>query len=224
MEIMPRVLVLLLSVAIGTVHFACRENPADIEFPPTIDGIDGIVNDRFRNPLPNVQIRVYFDYQIESFESEPIRSITVASEGLPVTVIVTTTQMNVRRILYTGTPPVGEFFVSWDGRDSSGVRMRSGVYLVRYLVHDTSAGEYVQAVDGGVLTRTDSIGYYRIGREELPLNYSPVPLYSTSGTAFYGNYRIGRTVGLLFDTPYTQYYGETTLFEGMGSRLDVILE
>jgi hypothetical protein len=211
-------------ILLSGLLFGCRDNP-DYEEPSAVpDRIAGTTRDRFRNPIPGVKVRVYFDYVLQSYDPEPQRTITLFSDSSRVDVIVNDQAGLHVRTLFSGICPRGDFSVIWNGTDSSGSRMPSGVYVVRYVVQDTLSLEYLTLVDGGVVTRTDSIGSFRIDTVTLPFNFATVPIYSANGEHFSGNYRITRLIGILFETPYASVFKEISVFDGYGNIVDVIIE
>ncbi len=211
--------ILLFFILVG-----CRDTintPTDNESPDTVTGI---VRDRFGNPAAGVDIRLYFDFILISQTPMPAREWVVPDSVTPIRVVVVDSSGREIIELFRGTRSAGRYLALWDGRDSTGERPPSGIYSVRYLIRDSICHAYTAVTEGGIVARTDSSGVYSIAPSSIPIGASPIPIFSSDGRFFYGNHRIGNTIGLLFASDVASQFVEVPLSPGSGRRVDLTLE
>lgn len=184
--------------------------------------IDGRVVDRIGNPVKNVDVKVFYNYEYVDYNSPPSKEYDVPDPSPTVTVVVRNRNGQNIRTLYSGNPPPGPFLVEWDKKDADSVDAPSGVYSVHYLVNNTTQKSYDIAVEGTLVARSDSLGKYVIPNDNLPVGFYPVPLYNADKTLFYGNHRISSSILLLFSTSarYREVY--ITVVKDRVTVLDVV--
>lgn len=202
---------------------SCRETPLETSLTPTPTfRIEGRVTDRFLNPVTDVDVYLYYNYDFLDMQPVPVLNWYVPDDTKRIDAIVYDHEGTARRTIFSGMRPTGGFYADWDGKDAFGKRL-NGVFQVRYVMDDTVRHYYVRVVDGSVAARTDSTGRYSIGSEQLPIDVYPAPLYSSDGTRFSGNYQIDPKVDLVFVTPLTHSVESVYLFKGYVGQLDVII-
>ena len=217
---------LLLAGILATVLFVgCRDNPASSTVVPMPgSGIKGVVTDRFRNPARDVEVRLYYSYDLLGDSVEPDTMFVVGDASRIIHVGVYDQDSVLQRLLYVGTRGAGPFAVRWDGTDSAGHRMANGIYFVQYRVDDTIRFSATRVLDAGIVAMTDSLGRYAVTRELRAIGYAPVPIYSSYDGRFIGSFEIGGEVDLLFSTPVAETVRQVYPFPDASTRVDVTLE
>ena len=183
---------------LGLVESGCRDPGLD-DGTPSIDGyrIEGTILDGLDQPIPGIDIMVYYDTLYVSNSPVPTRPYTLTSTGEYVTIDVYNSEDNVVRNLYAGTPSGPTVYVPWDKRRGDGSLAGSGLYTIRYVSGGQIRHSYDIAIHGHVTAETDSSGNFIVDNVNLPIDYFPAPFYSNSDT-FLGNYRILDWVWLEF--------------------------
>lgn len=162
-------------------------------------GIEGHVFDRFGNPIPDVD--VYLDYGTRFVNNgpEPSKVYTVTGSPENITVLVYTRAGSLYRTIGTYSGITGPFSIDWDKLKQSNEPALPGVYSVRYQVGSNERLSYPVLVYNTQITRTDSTGRYSVTDQNLPVDFYPIPEYSSNGT-FIGNYQITNEVYLQFSS------------------------
>lgn len=162
-------------------------------------GIEGHVYDHFGNPIPDVD--VYLDYGTRFVDNgpEPSKVYTVTGSPENITVLVYTRSGSLYRTIGTYTGVTGLFSVEWDKIGPSSEPALPGVYSVRYYVGSSERLSYPVLVYNTRISRTDSNGRYSIADQYLPVDFYPIPEYSSNGT-YLGNSQITNEVFLEFSS------------------------
>jgi hypothetical protein len=158
--------------------------------------IEGYVIDHLGVPLKGIRVGVWYDYEFVDTFQPPSSSFFVDDSTKNVVVRVLDRNQNVRAILLEGHSPVGPLDVEWDKRDSYGNLVPSGIYTVDFSQNGVHKASHTVLVDGAVTAVTDSLGYYAIPDENLPIGFYPVPRYSSYDSQFMGNYSITSSITL----------------------------
>ncbi|MCI0563338.1 MAG: hypothetical protein MN733_33090 [Nitrososphaera sp.] len=200
------------------------------EFPATpgeeTEGyeIAGRVTDALGNPIADVSIKVYYDFEFVDYDPpvEPYYEVENSSETIRVSVY--DGDDNLIRTLYNGTHPLGEMSIAWDKRLFSGSLAPSGVYAVRVIIAGEVRKEYFVTVDETITAVTDANGEFRLVNKNLPVGFYPVPLYYPN-EEYAGQHRITNFVALEFiydNTSFRAVY--VSLNRGSVSRVNIALE
>jgi len=109
---MKRVLAVFLFVL---VCLGC-ERDIGVDSTLVISGyrIDGRVIDRIGNPVANVEIILFYNYEYVDYITPPSKAYIVPASQPTVTVVVKNRSGQTLRTLYSGNPPAGTFLVDWD--------------------------------------------------------------------------------------------------------------
>ena len=185
--------------------------------------IEGRATDRIGNPVRNVDVRVFYDYEYMDYNAPPTKEYDVPGSTPTVTVVVRNRAGQLIRTLFSGNPPAGPFVIDWDKKDVNGNDVPSSTYSVHYDVNNVSQKSYTVTVDGTIVTRTDTLGRYTVPGDNLPVGYYPVPIFSSSGSTFFGNHRITSLVRLSFVTPSRSRTVSVTLLKDRVTLVDVII-
>jgi hypothetical protein len=177
-----------------------RELPHEATVSQSITGyqIEGYVTDRLGVPVKNVRIALWYDFNPTDNTIAPSRSLYVDDPSKTVLLRVLDIQNKVVRILFAGRAPVGDLDYRWNKTDSLGKLAPSGVYKIEFQLGGVIRNSYTQIVNGAISAETDSLGHYMIPDKNLPIDFSPAPLYSSDGSSFLGNYQITPFVVLEF--------------------------
>ncbi|MCX6142280.1 MAG: hypothetical protein NTZ35_03580 [Ignavibacteriales bacterium] len=188
----------LLVVLSGCALGCQRELPYQTSPEQPIVGyrIEGYVIDHLGVPLKGVRVGVWYDYEFVDTLRPPSSTFFVDDSTKNVLVRVLDHNQKVRAILLEGHSPVGPLEVEWGKRDSYGNLVPSGVYTVDFSQNGVHKASYTVLVDGAVTTVTDSLGYYAILDENLPIGFYPAPRYSSYDSQFTGNYSITSSITL----------------------------
>jgi len=188
----------LLVVLLGGVSGCQRELPfqASPEQPIVGYQIEGYVTDHLGVPLKGVRVGVWFDYAFVDMLQPPSTTFFVDDSTKNVLVRVFDRNQKVRAILFEGYASPGALDVGWDKRDGNGNLVPSGVYTVDFSLNGVHKASYNVIVDGAVTAVTDTLGYYVIPDENLPIGFYPVPQYSPYDSQFIGNYSITSSITL----------------------------
>ncbi len=200
--LLPRLtLTLLAAVAASGCE---RELPFESKVNQSITGyqVEGYVTDRFGIPVKNVRVALWYDFSPLGNTIPPSRSLFVDDTGKTVLLRALDNQNRVLKVLFTGRAPVGELDYAWNNTDSLGRKVPSGVYKIEFRLGGVIRNTYTVLVNGAVSAVTDSLGRYLIPNENLPVGFSPVPLYSTDGRRFLGNYQITPFIILEFNLDF----------------------
>jgi hypothetical protein len=188
----------MLVVFLGGVLGCQRELPYPTSPEKPIAGyqIEGYVIDHLGVPLKGVRVAVWYDYEFIDTLQPPSTTFFVDDPTKNVEVRVLDRNQKVRAILFEGRAPVGPLDVEWSKKDSYGNSMPSGIYTVDYSLNGVHRASYTVVVDGAVTAVTDSLGYFSIPDENLPIGFYPVPRYSSYDSQFDGNYSITPSIYL----------------------------
>ncbi len=190
-----------LTLLLSILGFASCERellPLDPSLSITGFEVRGTVSDRFGNPIPGVAISV--DYLLEYVDDgpEPTRTYIVQPPNESITISVVNGNNASVYSYAAGTQIPGSFTYIWDQTSSSGQDVPSGIYTVRYVTGAGVRHSYPVLVSGTRVATTDSLGRYTVPNGSLPVDYYPVPDYSSSGSTFYGNFRVTSEVVIGF--------------------------
>ena len=181
-----------------------RATIAESTFQPVVGyQITGRIVDRYGVPMEGVEIYPYYDLVYESSEPAPPRQYFVQDSVTFVSTRVLDGRDSVVRELGEGWFARGFLLAEWDRRDGAGGDVPSGIYRVCYVVRDDIVHSYSVLVEGTLSARSDYSGIFTLWDQHLPMEFSPVPLFSADSSVYYGTYSIGRTVILDLVTPTT---------------------
>ncbi len=178
--------------------------------------IRGRVTDQLGNPIPYIEIRLFYNYDFVDSGPPLPRDYNVTDSTQLVTVSVYDRNNQRVKILFQATRPKGLFKVEWDSTDAGGVLVSPGIYWVKYFLGDQEKQSYAVAVDGSKAAATDANGQYKINDLQLPILFYPVSVYYNS--SYLGNFSIDTYVGLLFVTP------QRTLRRNLPVKKDLITQ
>ena len=151
--------------------FACRDIQP-FQLSKLIQGyeLNGIVITSGGTPVGDVDIRLYYDYDLIDTTPIDTQKVIVTNPSSSVDVAVYTTEFRRVRELFHGYFPVGPVpRMQWDGRNDSGAPMPSGKYLVRYAL-DTVVVKYsTEIVEGTHVATTDSLGRFTLPNDRFPV-------------------------------------------------------
>ncbi len=183
---------LMLVLLLGSVPGCERELPFQTSPEKPIVGyqIEGYVMDRLGTPLKGVRVGVWYDYEFVDTVQVPSANFFVDDPTKNVLIRVLDRNQKVRAILFEGLSAVGRLNFEWNKRDSHGIPVPSGVYTVDFSMNGVSRASYTVVVDGAVTAVTDTLGYYMIPDENLPVGFYPVPRTLDLDPSSYGSYRI----------------------------------
>jgi hypothetical protein len=180
----------------------------DLPFESTVDQpiagyrVEGYVTDRLGVPVKNVRIALWYDFDSIDDTTPPSRGLFVDDAAKSVTLRVLDIRNRVVRVLFSGRAPVGELDYPWNNTDSAGKQVPSGVYKMEFRLGGVLRNSYIIIVNGAVSAVTDSLGHYVIPDDNLPVDFSPAPLYSSDGKRFVGNYQITPYIVLDFNLDF----------------------
>lgn len=189
-----------LCAALALFMLGCDRELPIVEDHREVEGyqIEGYVRDKLGSPLAYIDVKVDYEFELLNTSESPSRSFVVAAPGMFVSVVVLDGKGSNIRLITAGSYSAGTIEVLWDKRMSDGREAPSGVYWVHYMVDGVSRKSYPVVVTNVISARTDSLGFYVISRDNLPIGLSPVPLFSSGYSGFLGNHRIGARVFLDF--------------------------
>jgi hypothetical protein len=180
------------------MSLSCRDFGAGpLTRPITGFRIEGTVLDGLGQPLDNIPVSLFYSLEFLSSTPAPLREYTIETPGESVTVNVHDDEGAIVRNLYAGVPSGPTLSVIWDQRRNNGVLVGSGLYFVRVTVDGELRHSYAELVNGRITATTDINGIFAIPDVNLPVGFSPAPLFS--GSSFTGNYRVLNWVYLEFD-------------------------
>lgn len=190
----------LLAASLIPFFSSCERELLVVDPSLQIQGYEvrGTVRDRFGNPISDVDVTV--DYLLDYADDgpEPPRTYQVQPPGEAITVGVVNRN---DQFIYTysmGTVEPGSFTYQWDKKDSQGNPAPPGVYHVRYTAAAGVRLTFPVLVSGTRAAVTDSLGRYTIRDMALPVDFYPIPDYSSNDTTYYGNLRVTSEVVLGF--------------------------
>jgi hypothetical protein len=156
------------------------------------------VRDRFGNPVPGVEVRI--DYLLEYVDDgpEPQRTYEVPPPGEAITVGVFNRNNQIVYAYSAGVVQPGPFTFSWDKSTLSGAQAPPGVYRVAYTAGPGVRLSFPVLISGGRAALTDSLGRYAVPDLALPVDFYPIPDYSSDGNTYFGNFRVSSEVVLGF--------------------------
>lgn len=161
----------LVVVAVSGCAFACR----DIQpFQPLklVNGYElhGIVLTAGGLPVNNVDVWLYYNYDLVSTTPIDTQRMIVTNTSTLVDVAVYTASLNRVRELYLGTLPVGPVpHILWDGRNDTGAFMPCGRYLIRYALDAVVVKYSTEILEGTRTATTDSSGRFTISNDRFPI-------------------------------------------------------
>lgn len=199
---MRKMALMVLTVIVAT---GCeRELPFESSVSQPIVGyrVEGYVTDRLGVPVKNVRITLWYDFDPIDDNSPPSRILFVDDPNKSVALRVLDIRDRVIKVLYNGKAPVGELDYAWNKTDSTGKQVPSGVYKMEFRLGGVVRNTYTMIVNGAVSAVTDSLGHYVIPDDNLPVDFSPAPLYSSDGERFVGNYQITPYIVLDFNLDF----------------------
>lgn len=178
-----------------------RELPFESSVNQSITGyrVEGYVTDRLGVPMKNVRIALWYDFVSIGNTAPPSRTLFVDDPAKTVLLRVLDVQNRVVKVLFSGQAPVGELEYVWNNTDSVGKLVASGIYKMEFRLGGAVRNSYTVIINGAVSAVTDSLGHYLIPNDNLPVDFSPAPLYSSDGRRFLGNYQITPYVLLDFN-------------------------
>jgi hypothetical protein len=154
-----------------SVLVSCRDiEPFQTSTPIQGYQLNGTVTSANGIPLDSVSVRLYYDYDIISYDPIDTQQVIVTDSTRIVDVAVYTPALVFVRQLffnYLHTGPVRHFL--WDERDEHGATVPSGEYLIRYAI-DTAVVKFsVVVIEGHVTAVTDGLGHFVIRGDRLPV-------------------------------------------------------
>ncbi len=154
---------------------------------PSISGyeVQGTVTDQLGNPIPNVQVYVDYDWETNYNDTSATRTYFVSDPTAFVSADVVDWSGRIVRILASPRQRYGAFEVSWNGKDTTGTLVPSGLYYVQYLVNGVATFAYSQLVTGGQVATTDDQGHYTVLPPNLPVD-STANFYFFPADSSYG--------------------------------------
>ncbi len=192
----------LILLAVGALFSCERPTVDEVESVPVVGyQISGRIVDRFGVPMEGVDIYPYYDLTYVSSDTAPTREYTIRDSVTFVSMMVLDARDSVVRSLGEGLYAPGNILATWDRKDDGGGDVPSGVYRVCYRVGGEIAAAYAVLVEGTLTARSDASGAFTLWDYELPMGFSPVPLYSRDSTMYYGLYAITDVVVLDLVTP-----------------------
>lgn len=188
--------VLALSLVAGS---GCeREIPVVENQEVTGYRIEGLVTDAQGQPVANVQVKLFYQFEFVDSKPPPAKTYIVPQSNQLIAARVYDYGDRVIRTISSISYPAGPIVIEWDKKDDRGNLVPSGVYWVRYLSGNDVHLRYPVTISGEVATTTNSSGRYVIPAENLPIGFYPVPLYNGDRSQYFGNHRIIPYVGLDF--------------------------
>jgi len=148
--------------------------------------LNGTVTSMNGIPLDSVVVRLYYGYDIVSYDPVDTQRVVVTDSTRIVDVSVYTPELVFVRQLffnYVHRGPLPHF--TWDERDEHGTLVPSGEYWIRYAI-DTAVIKYsVVVIDGRITAATDGLGRFVIPGEHLPVGtvfdaYTPENIYDVT--------------------------------------------
>jgi len=184
--------------------------------------VQGTLTDQIGNPVPNAS--VYLDYTADLIDSGAVttRRYLVQDPTVLVQAVVTNWSNQVIRVLTPRQYVNGWYEQIWDGKDSAGAVPPSGIYSVVYLVADTARFSYNQLVSGGQVASTDAHGFYTIPMENLPIDSSSVPLFSSYDSTYQGNLIISNSIILTYQYGSQIQQIQRTVDKGQVTIINVV--
>jgi len=188
---------------------SCREIEPYYD-PEYVQGyqVSGILTSSNGIPIDSagVQLNYYFRY----YSDEPVDTAEaiVNDSSQFIDVSVYTKEHVFLKTLYSGragfTGPIP--YVYWDGKDSQGVSMPSGKYLLRYEIDSVFIKYSTTILQGQISAVTDSWGRFVIPNEYLPVG-EIFNIYYLSGQ-YYITYQVEPRIALVFirGDKRTDYY------------------
>lgn len=175
---------------LACVSLHCRDiHP--FEPPSSIAGyfLEGTVTSSNGVPISDVDVKLYYTYKRVGSTPIDTQRVYVTSPTHIVDVAVYTADYKFVRQLFLDYRSPGVVPVyRWDGFDENGVSVRSGKYLIRYVV-DTAIVKYSPVIiDGHITTRTDIFGQFTFDTNDLPIG-DRFDIYE-SFSVFYGVYEV----------------------------------
>lgn len=183
--------------------------------------IRGTVTDRIGNPIPGVNVSVDFFWDLVYTDSAATRTYVVADSTVPIQALVVDWSNSVVRVLTQPQRRYGPYEILWDGTDSVGFTMPSGIYYVEYVAGGTTRFSYSQLVGGGVVATTDKGGKYVIPLHNLPIDSATVPYFNASDGSYIGTIIVLNDVLLSFGYPPRMQNLELTLNKNLVTIVDL---
>jgi hypothetical protein len=132
--------------------------------------LNGTVTSPNGIPLDSVGVRLYYSYDIVSYDPIDTQQVIVTDSTRIVDVSVyTPDHVFVKQLYFNYRPrgPVPHFL--WDERDQTGAPVSSGEYLIRYAIDTTVVKYSVVVIDGHTTATTDGFGRFTITAQHLPV-------------------------------------------------------
>ena len=186
--------------------------------------IVGKLTDVLGNPVVQVPIKMYYDFQHVDDNLPASTDFDVTNGAQVIRVRVYDSENRLIRTLYNGVHNVGTMRIVWNKMIAQGVFAPSGVYTVQFIIENEVRKSYPVVVNETITAVTDTSGAFEFSDKHLPVGFYPVPLYSSDNSQYYGQFRITNVVALEFITEATTKAVLVSLSKGTISRVNVILE
>ncbi len=197
-----------------------RQLPVVDNLPIAGYEIQGKVTDRIGNPMPNVS--VFLDYSAEPSYIDTVitRQYFVPDSVGPIQAVAANLDNQIVYAITTPRKVVGWFQATWNGIDSTGNLVPSGLYHIQYIIGGRVVFSYDQLVSGGLVAVTDIYGRYTIPSRFLPIDSASIPYFSIYDSSYVYNLHVTNDVLLTFvysprvkRIPYTLYPGSVTFVD-----------
>ncbi|MFH0991772.1 MAG: hypothetical protein V1799_17325 [bacterium] len=142
--------------------------------------IEGFILDGMGKPLSRVPIRLSYFIDFVDTLNRPSRFFVTDTTAI-IRVAAYTMENQLLKILFQGRAVKGEFKAGWDETDSLNAPVLNGVYTIQYFIGTTKKYADTVLINSHIVTQTDSIGYYVIPQQLLPMGYFPIPILNSSG-------------------------------------------
>jgi len=203
--------------------YGCNREIPVAESPNVIGyEVQGTVTDQIGNPIPYVKVLVDYTLNLVGGDTAATRGYFFSEPTAAVQTVVVNWDNQIVRALTQPQNYSGWYEILWDGKDSSGTLVPSGIYYVQYRAGGVVRFSYNQLVSGGEVATTDVQGNYTIPIQNLPIDSSSVPDFSYDDSTYDGNLQVTN------DIIFTYIYGtnvkqiERELGEGQITVVNVI--
>lgn len=188
------------------LNFGCkREDITDTDNEIIGYRIEGTVKDRLGMPVDSVKIKVFFNYDLVDYDTDPNNYFVITNRQDINVFQVYDSDDSLVRNLYTSTLPVDTIMVSWNFKDDAKNDVPVGLYHIKHFVNGNVRKSVPVIVDGTITAFTDAAGFFVIPNKRLPIGFYPVPIYNHDTTFFYGNHVIAEDCDLIAYTRSSTY-------------------